>query len=101
MTASQIVSYRVDGETVAYFEIDPPPGFNQAAGTGEIIAEVRNAVGPAVEAAKAVLDRVRSTDSESVEVRFGVKVNGSADWSVARRVVEGTFEVTLSWRPKG
>lgn len=99
LTESQIVSYRVDGETVATFEIDPPGGFIPASEAGEIVAEVRNAVGPAVAAAKVVLERMRPLDSEAVELRFGVKVSGTKDWSVARRASEGTFEVTLSWRP--
>lgn len=101
MTASQIVSYQVDGETVAEFDIDPPAGFNPAASVGEVIADVRNAVGPAIDAAKEVLDRIKPVGSEAVEIRFGVKVSGTKKWSVARRPGEGTFEVTLSWRARG
>lgn len=101
MTASQTVSYQVDDETVAEFEVDPVEGFTPASSAGEVITDVRNAVGPAVAAAKAVLDRVKPVGTEAVEVRFGVRVSGSKKWSIARRPTEGTFEVTLSWRPKG
>jgi hypothetical protein len=100
MTASQTVSYRVDGETVAQFEIDASHGFTAAASAGEIITDVRNAVGPAIEAARAVLDRVKPLGSECVEVKFGVKVSGSESWSVARSASDATYEITLSWRPK-
>jgi len=56
-------------------------------------------VSPAIAAAKVVLDRLNELGSESVEVRFGVKVSGRDNWAVARRAEEGNFEVTLSWRP--
>jgi Trypsin-co-occurring domain 1 len=101
MPASRIVSYRVDENTVAQFEIEPPEGFKPAAGVGQIIADVQGAIGPAVDAARVVLDRVRPLGADSVEVRFGVKVSGSADWLVAKVAAEGTFEITLVWRPTG
>jgi hypothetical protein len=97
--ASQTVSYRVDSETIAQFEVDVSGGFNAAASAGQVIADVRNAVGPAVEAAKVVLDRVKPLGTEAVEVKFGVKASGSNNWTVARTASEATFEITLSWRP--
>jgi hypothetical protein len=99
MPASQIVSYRVDEKTVATFEIEPIEGFGPAASAGSIIAEVRGAVGPAIEAARAVLAQTRTLGSDLVQVRFGVRVSGSKDWLIAKTAGEGTFEVTLAWRP--
>lgn len=99
MASPQVVRYQVDRETIAQFEIDPPVGFVPASSAGEVIATVQDAVGPAVEAAKAVLDRIKPLGSESVEVRFGVKVSGKERWSIARSIGEGNFEVCLTWRP--
>lgn len=96
----QVVSYRVDESTVVSFEIDPAPGFHPV-GVGEIAGRVRDAVGPAVEAAKAVLDRVKEACPDQVEVKFGVKVSGDASWLVARIATEGNFECTLRWAPEG
>lgn len=98
--SSQVVTYRVDKSTVVGFEYDPPPGFRPA-GAKEIAGQVREAVGPAVEAARAVLDKVTEIRPERVEVKFGIKVSGGASWLVARAAAEGNFEVTLSWAPKG
>jgi len=98
MSSTQVVSYRVDKDTVARFEIDPPPGFGPAAVNGEIIASVHDAVGPALEAARAVLHRIKPTGSEEVEIRFGIKVNGNDHWSIAKNLGEGNFEVSLTWR---
>lgn len=95
---SEIVRYQVDDETVAQFEIDPVPGF-QPAGVGDIAGRVRESAGTAVEAAKALLDRVREVAPDSVEVRFGVKVTGTTNWIIARSSLEGNFEVTLAWKP--
>jgi hypothetical protein len=96
---TRVVTYSLNDGTAAEFEIDPGPGYVPAAGRGEIIAAVRDAVSPAVEAAREVLDRMKPLSSDTVTVRFGVKVNGDATWSIARAVGEGNFEVTLSWRP--
>jgi len=94
-----VVLYRADDGSTTQFEIDPLPGYAPAAAAGEVIASVRDAVSPAIAAAKVVLDRLNELGSESVEVRFGVKVSGRDNWAVARRAEEGNFEVTLSWRP--
>ena len=56
----QIVTYRVDESTVVSFEIEPTAGFRPA-GAGEIAGWVRDAVGPAVDAAKAVLTKVKES----------------------------------------
>jgi hypothetical protein len=93
---SRIVRYEVDKSTVAGFEIEPGPGWDEA-GAGNLAGRVREAVEPAVEAAKVVLDKFREAGPDSVEVRFGVKVNGEANWIVAKAATEGSFEVTLTW----
>jgi hypothetical protein len=70
------VMYSVDDATIADFEIEPGDGFTPAAAHGEIIASVHDAVGPALQAARAVLDRMKPQASETVTVRFGVRVSG-------------------------
>ena len=95
--ASQIVQYQVDESTVVGFEFDPGPGWHQA-GAKEFAGQVQKAVRPAVEAAKTVLEQVKGIAPDGVEVKFGVKVTGEADWIVARAATEGSFEITLSWQ---
>jgi hypothetical protein len=94
---SEIVRYRVDDETVAQFEIDPVPGFHPA-GAGDIAGRVWESAGTAVEAAKVLLDRVKEVAPDSVQVKFGVKVTGTANWIVAKASTEGNFEITLAWQ---
>src|SRR5580692_8701478 len=72
--STEVVTYQVDASTTVSFEIEPPPGFRQA-GAGEIVGKVRDAVGPAVEAAKVVLDKVKEACPDEVEVKFGIKVS--------------------------
>jgi Trypsin-co-occurring domain 1 len=97
--ASQIVRYQVDGSTEARFEIDPGPGWHPA-GPSDLAGKVREAVGPAVEAAKAVLDKIKETKPDGIQMKFGVKVNGEASWVVAKAATEGSFEVTLTWNQR-
>jgi|SRR5579859_8036439 len=95
--SSQVVTYAVDADTEVSFEIDPVPGFVPAAARGEVIGRVKTAIGPAVEAAREVLEHVRDAGPDRVEVKFGVKVTGTMNWLVAKAASEGNFEVTLSW----
>jgi len=97
--ASQVVKYQLDDSTVVGFEFEPGPGFHQV-GTKEFVGQVRKAVEPAVEAAKAVLEKVKEIKpGGGVEVKFGVKVTGEANWVVAKAATEGSFEITLKWSP--
>jgi Trypsin-co-occurring domain 1 len=95
--ASQVVKYQVDDSTVVGFEIDPGPGWHPAGGSG-LVGQVRSAVEPAIAAAKAVLDQVKEIAPDTVEVKFGVKVTGEANWIVAKAGTEGSFEITLTWQ---
>lgn len=92
----QIVRYAVDGSTEARFEIEPGPGWHPA-GARDLAGQVREAVEPAVEAAKAVMDKFKETKPDGLQVKFGVKVNGETSWLVAKAAAEGSFEVTLTW----
>jgi hypothetical protein len=94
---TQVVAYQLDDGTTARFEVEPLPGFRPA-GSGEIAGRVREAVGPAVEAAKTVLEKVKEAQPDEVELKFGIKVSGGANWLVAKAVGEASFEVTLTWR---
>ncbi|MBN1173790.1 MAG: hypothetical protein JXA67_16580 [Micromonosporaceae bacterium] len=99
MGSSQVVTYQVDDETTVGFEIEPVEGFVPC-GVDEVAGQVRQAIGPAVAAARAVLGRVRVLAPDGVEVKFGIKVTGTANWLVAKATTEGNFEVTLSWAPR-
>jgi len=96
--ASQVVKYQLDDSTVVGFEFEPGPGFHQA-GAKEFVGQVCKAVEPAVEAAKAVLEKVKEIKPGGVEMKFGVKVTGEANWVVAKAATEGNFEITLTWSP--
>ena len=80
---SQVVTYQVDDSTTVKFEIEPTEGFRPA-GPNEVAGRIREAVDPAVQAAKAVLDKVKEAGPDGVELKFGIKVSGAANWFVAR-----------------
>ena len=94
----QVVTYRLDESTLVRFEVEPPEGFRPA-GPDQIAGRVREAIGPAIETAKTVLDKVKEIAPDQVELKFGVKVSGGAQWLVAKAAAEGNFEITLSWHP--
>lgn len=98
--SSQVVTYRVDDATVVRLETEAVEGFRPA-GAGEVFGRVREAVAPAVEAAKAVLEKVKEAGPDTVEVKFGVKASGEASWLVAKASGEGNFEVSLIWSCRG
>jgi Trypsin-co-occurring domain 1 len=93
---SQVVTYAVDEATTVSFEIEPVEGFVPV-GVEEVAGRVRSAVEPAVAAARAVLEQVREMSPDTVQVKFGVKVSGTANWLVAKAATEGNFEVTMLW----
>ena len=93
---TQVVSYQVDDGTTVRLEIDPAPGFQPAA-PGEVLGRIQEAVTPAVEAAKVVFEKVKEIRPEGIEVKFGIKASGEANWLVAKAAGEGNFEVTLTW----
>jgi hypothetical protein len=94
--SSQVVSYRVDDATTVKLEIEPTEGFRPA-GPGETLGRIQEAITPAVEAAKAVLEKVKETRPDGIEVKFGVKASCEASWLVAKAAGEGNFEVTITW----
>jgi hypothetical protein len=95
---SQVVRYTVDDGDVVLFEVEPPEGFEQAS-SERVVGKVREAIGPAVEAAREVLDRAKEYGPREVEVKFGIKVSGTMNWMVAKAATEANFEVVLKWRP--
>jgi hypothetical protein len=96
--SSEVVRYQVDDKTVALFEIEPLAGF-QPAGVGDMAGWVREAAAPSIEAARELLEQVKDLAPDAVQVKFGVKVTGTANWVVAKAATEGNFEITLSWQP--
>lgn len=101
--ASQVVKYRV-GETAVEFEVEPGPGYQQAGArerAKDLGVQVAEAVAPAVEAAKVVMDRVREARPHEVEVKFGVKASAGGSWVVAKASAECSFEITMTWSRDG
>lgn len=98
---TETVSYQLDDSTEVRFEIDSPHDWSPATGRGRpnVAGQVREAVTPAVEAAKTVLDQIAALKPDGVEVTFGIKVTGEASWVVAKAAAEGSFEVKLTWSP--
>ena len=96
----QVVTYRVDDTTTVKLEIEQAEGFRPA-GPGEVLGRVTEAVAPAVEAARAVLDKAKEACPDEIEVKFGVKASGETNWLVARAAGESNFQVTLTWRHGG
>ncbi len=95
--ASSVVTYKVDDDTTVWFEVEPPAGFRPA-GADEIAGRVRDAVAPAVAAAREVVERVKQAAPDEVKVKFGIKVSGTANWLVAKAATEGNFEIEMSWK---
>lgn len=93
---TQIVKYQIDDHTTAQFEIEPSADFRPA-GAGQVLGEVRSAVAPAIEAAKAVLEKAKEIRPDEIELTFGIKVSGGANWLVAKTSGEGNFEIMLRW----
>ncbi|MGW1158058.1 CU044_2847 family protein [Streptomyces sp. NPDC002519] len=98
--ASQVVSYEVEGGTEVRFEIEPTDEWYQV-GSEQIVGRIREAVAPAVEGARAVLEQVKALQPGEVQVKFGVKVTGTANWLVAKAATEANFEITLTWPAAG
>lgn len=94
--ASQIVSYEVEDGTRIRFEIEPTDEWHQVSAE-QSVGRIRDAVAPAVEGARAVLEQVKALQPGEVQVKFGVKVTGTANWLVARAATEANFEITLTW----
>ncbi|MFF7379204.1 CU044_2847 family protein [Streptomyces massasporeus] len=95
---NQVVAYELGNDTVVRFEIEPTEDFRPVS-TAAIMGRVQEAAEPAVAAAKALLERIAEARPEQVELKFGIKVSGTANWIVARAASEANFEVTLTWRP--
>ena len=94
-----VVSYEVDADTVVRIEVEPSADFHPV-GAEQVAGRVHDAVGPAIDAARVVLRRVGELRPAQVEVKFGVKVNGTANWLIAKAASEANFEITLTWRPE-
>jgi len=97
-TATPVVSYQVDEETVVRFEIEPSDDWHEVS-SDEVLGQISKAVEPAIEGAKAVLAKVREAAPDEVVVKFGIKVSGTMNWLVAKAATEGNFEITLTWKP--
>ncbi|MFB7338363.1 CU044_2847 family protein [Streptomyces adustus] len=90
------MSYEVEDGTQVRFEIEANDEWHQVS-SDRSAGRIREAVAPAVEGARAVLEQVKALQPGQVEVKFGVKVTGTANWLIARAATEANFEVTLTW----
>jgi hypothetical protein len=97
--ATTEVNYSLDDGTLVRFEIDPGATRFRPAGPDEIAGRIQEAVAPAVEGAQAVLEKVKEAAPRQIEVKFGIKVSGTANWLIAKAATEGNFEITLTWSP--
>lgn len=94
--ATKIVTYEGGDGTSVRFEVEPAEGFQPAA-PGQVVGRISEAVEPVIEAAKVVLAKAKDARPDNVELKFGIKVSGGANWFVAKSSAEGNFEVTLTW----
>jgi NTP-dependent ternary system trypsin peptidase co-occuring protein len=94
---SPVVSYELDDHTRVQFEVEPTKEWHNV-GSEEVMGRIKDAVAPAVEGARAVLEKVKEAAPDEVVVTFGIKVSGTANWLVAKAATEGNFEITLTWR---
>lgn len=92
-----VVAYALEDGTQVRFEVEPTDDWYDVA-TDVVLGQVREAVIPAVEGAKVVLDTVRAIGPDEIEVKFGIKVSGQANWIVAKAATEANFEITLTWK---
>jgi hypothetical protein len=98
LSSTHVVAYALEDGTVVRFEAAADSDFVPAGGEGGLAGHVRSAVGPAVDAAREVLARAAAARPDEIELKFGLKVNGQANWLVAKAATEANFEVTLTWR---
>ncbi|MFJ8826065.1 CU044_2847 family protein [Streptomyces sp. NPDC102467] len=94
---SHVVSYALDADTVVQFEVEPTGDWQQVR-AGQVASSVDEAARPAVEAAQRVLAQAVALRPAEVEVSFGIKVSGTANWLVAKAASEASFGVKLTWR---
>lgn len=91
------VSYEVSDDVIVQIELNTAEGFVPAGGRDAVVGTVLDAVGPAVEGARIVLERIREIGPTEVEVKFGIKVTGELNWLISRASSDANFEVTLKW----
>lgn len=96
--SSRTVSYFLEDGTEVTFEYQPIEGYTDVGGS-RAAGAVSAAITPAVDAAREVLARIKEIRPDSIEVKFGIKVSGDANWLIAKASTEANFEVTLGWRP--
>lgn len=92
------VSYALDDGTRVEFETDPVDGWREV-GADEVIAQISKAVTPVIGGALTILERLKDAGPEGIEITFGVKVSGTANWVIAKAATEGNFAVKLTWSP--
>lgn len=91
------VSYELGDGTKVRFDTDPVAGWRQV-GAEEVIGRIDDAVAPLVAGASVVLGKLKTIQPDGIELKFGVKVSGTANWVVAKAATEANFEVTLTWK---
>lgn len=95
---AEVATYWVDSETMVRFEVEPTDQWSDVS-PDVAIGQLQAAVAPAVEGARAVLEKVKEMAPDEIEVKFGIKASGTMNWLVAKAASEGNFEITLTWKP--
>jgi len=93
-----LVTYAAGDNQTVLFEIDPVPGF-EPAGVDDVLGRVRDAIEPAVTAAREVLERIKTLSPDGVDLKFGIKVSGQTNWVVAKAATEVSPSPTASSKP--
>jgi hypothetical protein len=93
-----VAQYVLDDGTIVSFEADLGEGYRPA-GAEQVIGSLSDAIQPAVQGARAVLEKMKDATPTEIEVKFGIKVSGSTNWLVARAATDANFEVRLMWKP--
>jgi hypothetical protein len=96
---AQLVTYELTDGTPVRFEIEGAKGFQQASGGAKVAGKVSEAAASVLRAAGEVLEQAKALGPEEIALSFSLKVTGEVGWAIAKAGTEGSFELTLTWRP--
>lgn len=74
--SSPVVTYELDDQTRVRFEVEPTDAWRDVS-SEKVLGKIREAVEPAIDGARVVLDKVREAGPDETVVKFGIKVSGT------------------------
>jgi hypothetical protein len=98
MSQTAVAHYSLDDQTEVLIELESSTGYQPAGGAKPDVGKLKDACSSAVAGAQAVMEQVRAISPDEVELKFGIKVNGTMNWLIASAATESHFEVTLTWK---